>query len=96
MEMHIREEGREMRTTREAKESINFDPRIKLKGQLWKKKNDEVHNQALPTEEGENINLKFSYSQFLNKTEEHSSFDQQLDRSLIVFLYRRIGSKRHC
>jgi hypothetical protein len=29
----------------------------------------------------------------LNKLEEHSSFERQLDKSLIVFLYRRIGSK---
>jgi hypothetical protein len=76
--------------------NINFDPRIKLKRQIWKEKihlEHEVHDQTLSTVEGEIINLEFSYSQFLNKFEKHSNFDLQLFKSLIVFLCRRIGSK---
>jgi hypothetical protein len=81
----------EMKTTKVMKENIKFNQRIKLKSRLWKEKihlEHEVHDQTLSTDEGEIINLEFSYSQFLNKFEEHSSFDRQLYKSLIVFLYR--------
>jgi hypothetical protein len=96
MNQYILERRMRFRTTKEEKENINFDPRIKLKRPLWKEKiypTYEVNVRTLSTEEGEIINLEFSYSQFLNKSEEHSSFDRQLHKRRIVFLYRPIESK---